>query len=45
MIRISGNSKNQDIGRFSVFMQIRGQGANRALEMGPLWDFNNNLRR
>jgi len=31
--------KNSDIGRFSVFMQIRGQDENRRLYMGPVWDF------
>ena len=31
--------KNGDIGGFSVFMQIRGQGMNRRLHMGPVWDF------
>jgi len=31
--------KCQDVGRFSVFMQIRGQGDQRRLEMGPVWDF------
>ena len=31
--------KNQDVAFSSVFMQIRGQGANRRLEMGPVWDF------
>jgi hypothetical protein len=31
--------KCQDVGRFSVFMQIRGQGSERRLEMGPVWDF------
>jgi len=31
--------KNQDVGFSSVFMQIRGQGENRRLEMGPVWDF------
>jgi len=31
--------KCQDVGRFSVFMQIRGQGEQRRLEMGPVWDF------
>ena len=31
--------KNSDIGRFNVFMQIRGQDENRRLYMGPVWDF------
>ena len=31
--------KNADIWQFSVFMQIRGQGENRHLYMGPVWDF------
>jgi len=31
--------KNLDVGHASVFMQIRGQGAERRLEMGPVWDF------
>ena len=31
--------KDQDAGRFSVFMQIRGTGDDRRLEMGPVWDF------
>ena len=31
--------KNVDIGYASVFMQIRGQGDERRLEMGPVWDF------
>ena len=31
--------KNLDIGFNSVFMQIRGHGAHRRLEMGPVWDF------
>ena len=31
--------KNLDIGHASVFMQIRGQGDERRLEMGPVWDF------
>ena len=31
--------KDQDAGRFSVFLQIRGTGNNRRLEMGPVWDF------
>ena len=30
--------KNPDIGFSSVFMQIRGQGNDRKLEMGPVWD-------
>ena len=32
-------SKNVDVGWFSVFMTIRGQGDERRLYMGPLWDF------
>ena len=31
--------QNVDAGFSSVFMQIRGQGENRRLELGPLWDF------
>lgn len=31
--------KNPDVGILSVFMQIRGQGEDRNLEMGPVWDF------
>ena len=31
--------KNVDIGYASVFMQIKGQGYERRLEMGPVWDF------
>jgi len=31
--------KNLDVGHASVFMQIRGQGTERMLEMGPVWDF------
>jgi len=31
--------QNVDAGFSSIFMQIRGQGENRRLEMGPLWDF------
>ena len=31
--------KNQDAGFSSVFMTIRGQGRNRRLVMGPVWDF------
>lgn len=31
--------KDQDAGRFSVFLQLRGTGNNRRLEMGPVWDF------
>ena len=31
--------KNVDAGFSSIFMQIRGQGENRRLELGPLWDF------
>ena len=31
--------KNIDVGNFSVFMQIRGQGENRRLYFGPVWDF------
>ena len=30
---------NADIAMFSVFMQIRGQGEDRRLYMGPVWDF------
>jgi hypothetical protein len=31
--------KNQDVGFSSVFMQIQGQGNDRRLVMGPVWDF------
>jgi len=31
--------KNIDVAEFSVFMQIRGQGENRRLHFGPVWDF------
>ena len=31
--------KNYDISSLSVFMQIRGQGSDRRLEKGPVWDF------
>jgi hypothetical protein len=31
--------KNYDISSLSVFMQIRGQGGERRLEKGPVWDF------
>ena len=31
--------KNYDISSLSVFMQIRGQGEERRLEKGPVWDF------
>ena len=31
--------KNVDVGWFSVFMTIQGQGQYRRLYMGPLWDF------
>lgn len=31
--------KEADAGLSSVFFQIRGQGDNRRLEMGPVWDF------
>ncbi|MCL2364650.1 MAG: CotH kinase family protein [Defluviitaleaceae bacterium] len=31
--------KNQDAGFSSVFMTIQGQGDNRRLVMGPVWDF------
>jgi len=31
--------KNPDVGWSSVFMTIRGQGEERRLVMGPLWDF------
>ena len=31
--------KNVDVGYASVFMQIRGHGEERRLEMGPVWDF------
>jgi hypothetical protein len=31
--------KNQDVGFSSVFMTITGQGTERRLAMGPVWDF------
>ncbi|MCL2604459.1 MAG: CotH kinase family protein [Defluviitaleaceae bacterium] len=31
--------KNQDVGFSSVFMTITGQGSDRRLAMGPVWDF------
>ena len=31
--------KNGDIAHFSVFLQIMGQGEERRLYMGPVWDF------
>jgi hypothetical protein len=31
--------KNQDVGFSSVFMTIQGQGEERRLVMGPVWDF------
>ena len=31
--------KNPDVGWSSVFMQIKGQGEDRRLHMGPIWDF------
>jgi len=31
--------KNYDISSLSVWMQLRGQGENRRLEKGPVWDF------
>jgi len=31
--------QNVDAGFSSIFMQIRGQGESRRLELGPLWDF------
>jgi len=31
--------KNADIGAFGVFMQISGQGEDRRLYLGPVWDF------
>ena len=35
--------QNVDVGLSSVFMQIRGQGDERRLEMGPVWDFDRSL--
>ena len=32
-------TRNIDVGTSSVFMQIRGQGDARRLQMGPVWDF------
>jgi len=31
--------KNVDVGNFSVFMSLRGQGENRRIYFGPVWDF------
>ena len=31
--------KNIDIGEFSVFMSLRGQGDERRIHFGPVWDF------
>jgi hypothetical protein len=31
--------RNSDVGWSSVFMQIKGQGDERRLHMGPVWDF------
>jgi len=31
--------KNIDVGFNSVFMQVRGQGENRRMHWGPVWDF------
>ncbi|MCL2189662.1 MAG: CotH kinase family protein [Defluviitaleaceae bacterium] len=31
--------KNQDVGFSSIFMTIQGQGENRRIVMGPVWDF------
>ena len=36
-------ARNVDIGFSSVFMQIRGQGEDRRLVKGPLWDFDISL--
>jgi len=35
--------KDVDIGFSSFFMQIRGQGADRRLELGPVWDHDRSL--
>ena len=35
--------KNVDIGFFSVFFTIRGQGDDRKIHMGPLWDFDQSI--
>jgi len=40
---ISELYKDVDVGFSSVFMQIRGQGNNRRLEMGPVWDQDRSL--
>ena len=32
-------TRNIDVGTSSVFMQIRGQGDDRRIHMGPVWDF------
>lgn len=31
--------KNIDVGNRSMFMQVKGQGSNRRLYFGPIWDF------
>jgi hypothetical protein len=31
--------KNYDVSSLSIFMQLRGEGENRRLEKGPVWDF------
>ena len=36
-------SKDIDVGFASVFMQIKGQGTERRLYMGPVWDFDLSL--
>jgi len=32
-------TKNIDVGRFSVFMTLQGQGDERRIHFGPVWDF------
>jgi len=32
-------TKNIDVGTFSVFMSLRGQGDERRIHFGPVWDF------
>ncbi|MCL2842957.1 MAG: CotH kinase family protein [Oscillospiraceae bacterium] len=36
-------TKNADVGMFSVFMTLRGQGDDRRLHFGPVWDFDRSI--
>jgi len=36
-------TKNIDVGAFSVFMTVRGQGEDRRLHFGPVWDFDRSI--